>query len=133
MPSANRSVRGPASTPGKLSRSHIIRSSRGSFFGEADFSSRGPGKAEIGQHGARGPVPGFHSMTLDELEVAESRPVRVGLFRTMFVTVGAHIGQVGALAGGYKVGDAVPSSVTAAPVTGSYKVGFGLAFSFTKP
>lgn len=56
-----------------------------------------------------------------------------GLFRTMFITAGAHIGQVSALAGGYKVGDAVPTGVTTAPVTGSYKVGFGLAISFSKP
>jgi hypothetical protein len=56
-----------------------------------------------------------------------------GFFRTMYVTAGAHIGQVSSLAGGYKVGDAVPSGVTTAPVTGSYKVGFGVAFSFTKP
>ena len=57
----------------------------------------------------------------------------LGLFRTMFVTAGVHIGQVSALAGGYKIGDAVPAGVTTAPVTGSYKPGFGLAFTFTKP
>jgi hypothetical protein len=56
-----------------------------------------------------------------------------GLFRTMFITAGAHIGQVSTLAGGYKVGDAVPTGVTTVPVTGSYKVGFGLAISFSKP
>jgi len=56
-----------------------------------------------------------------------------GMFRTMYITAGAHIGQVSSLAGGYKVGDAVPSGVTTAPVTGSYKVGFGLAITFSKP
>jgi hypothetical protein len=57
----------------------------------------------------------------------------IGLFRTMFVTGGWHFGKVSALSGGYKVGDAVPTGVTAAPVTGSYQSGFGLAISFTKP
>ena len=57
----------------------------------------------------------------------------LGLFRTMFITAGLHLGTVSALNGGYKVGDAVPTGVTTAPVTGSYKAGFGLAITFTKP
>jgi hypothetical protein len=51
----------------------------------------------------------------------------------MFITAGLHLGTVSALNGGYKVGDAVPTGVTTAPVTGSYKAGFGLAITFTKP
>jgi ElaB/YqjD/DUF883 family membrane-anchored ribosome-binding protein len=57
----------------------------------------------------------------------------LGLFRTMFITAGVHFGKVSALSGGYNVGDPVPTGVTTAPVTGSYKAGFGLAFTFSKP
>src|ERR1019366_724406 len=35
----------------------------------------------------------------------------LGLFRTMFITAGLHLGTVSALNGGYKVGDAVPTGV----------------------
>jgi hypothetical protein len=51
----------------------------------------------------------------------------------MFITAGVHFGKVSALSGGYNVGDPVPTGVTTAPVTGSYKAGFGLAFTFSKP
>jgi hypothetical protein len=57
----------------------------------------------------------------------------LGLFRTMFITAGVHFGKVSALGGGYRVGDPVPAGVTTVPVTGSYKAGFGLAITFTKP
>jgi hypothetical protein len=59
--------------------------------------------------------------------------VSVGFFRTVFITTGWHLGKVSALDGGYKVGDTVPTSVTTVPVTSSYKSGFGLAITFTKP
>ena len=54
-------------------------------------------------------------------------------FRTMFVTAGLHIGTKTSLAGGFKVGDTVPSDVTTVPVTKSYTTGFGIAITFTKP
>lgn len=54
-------------------------------------------------------------------------------FRTMFVTAGLHIGTKTSLAGGFKIGDTVPSDITTVPVTKSYTTGFGLAITFTKP
>lgn len=57
----------------------------------------------------------------------------VSFFRTMFVTAGLHIGTKTSLAGGFKIGNTVPSDVTTAPVTKSYTTGFGLAITFTKP
>jgi hypothetical protein len=54
-------------------------------------------------------------------------------FRTMFVTAGLHIGTKTSLAGGFKIGDQVPTDVTTVPVTKSYATGFGLAITFTKP
>jgi hypothetical protein len=57
----------------------------------------------------------------------------LSFFRTMFVTAGLHIGTRTSLAGGFKIGDTVPSDVTTVPVTKSYTTGFGLAITFTKP
>lgn len=57
----------------------------------------------------------------------------LSLFRTMYITGAAYIGKQGSLAGGFKVGDVVPSNVTTPPVQSSYKAGFGLAITFTKP
>lgn len=57
----------------------------------------------------------------------------LSLFRTLYITPGWHYGEVAALAGGFKIGDPVPSGVTTVPVSTSYKSGFGLAFTFTKP
>jgi hypothetical protein len=57
----------------------------------------------------------------------------LSFFRTMFVTAGLHIGTKTSLAGGFKIGDAVPSDITTVPVTKSYTTGFGLAITFTKP
>ncbi len=57
----------------------------------------------------------------------------LSFFRTMFVTAGLHIGTKTSLAGGFKLGDAVPSDITTVPVTKSYTTGFGLAITFTKP
>lgn len=54
-------------------------------------------------------------------------------FRTMFLTAGLHIGTRNSLAGGFKIGDTVPSDVTTVPVSKSYTTGFGLAITFTKP
>jgi len=57
----------------------------------------------------------------------------VGLFRTLFVTAGWHLGKVSKLGGGYKVNSDVPANVMTVPVTSSYQSGFGLAVTFTKP
>lgn len=55
------------------------------------------------------------------------------LFRTIYLTPGLQYGRTAALSTGYKVGDAVPSGVTAAPTVNKYTPGFGLAITFTKP
>jgi hypothetical protein len=57
----------------------------------------------------------------------------LSFFRTMFVTAGLHVGTKTSLAGGFKVGDTVPSDVTTVPTTKSYTTGFGIAITFTKP
>jgi hypothetical protein len=57
----------------------------------------------------------------------------LGLFRAIYITPGWHYGKVSSLNGGYKVGDPVPTGVTAVPVTSSYQSGFGLAITFAKP
>ena len=57
----------------------------------------------------------------------------IGLLRTIYITPGWHVGTVSSLNGGYKVGDAVPTGVTAVPVKSAYESGFGLAITFTKP
>jgi hypothetical protein len=57
----------------------------------------------------------------------------LSLFRTMFITTGVHIGKQASLAGGFRVGDEVPSGITSPPIQTSYKAGLGLAITFTKP
>jgi len=57
----------------------------------------------------------------------------VSFFRTMFITGGLHIGAKSSLAGGFSVGDAVPSGTTTPSLTKSYTVGFGFAITFAKP
>lgn len=61
--------------------------------------------------------------------------VSVSFWRTMFVTVGPSIGNQTSLAGGFKEGDTVPSTITAidGQTKTSHTVGFGVAISFTKP
>jgi hypothetical protein len=57
----------------------------------------------------------------------------LSFFRTMFLTAGLHIGTESTLAGGFKVGDVVPSDITSVQVTKSYTKGLGIAITFTKP
>ena len=57
----------------------------------------------------------------------------VSVWRTMYLTLGLHIGAEPTLAGGFHVGDTVPSDVTSVQVNKSYTTGFGFAISFTKP
>src|SRR5262249_7551465 len=57
----------------------------------------------------------------------------LSLFRTMYISGGVFVGKQGSLAGGFKVGDTVPSNITTPPVQSSYKPGFSLAITFTKP
>lgn len=57
----------------------------------------------------------------------------LSLFRTMYLTAGAHIGKQASLAGGFNVGDVVPPGITSPPLQTSYKVGAGFAVTFTKP
>lgn len=54
-------------------------------------------------------------------------------FRTMFLTAGLHVGTKSTLAGGFNVGDPVPSDITSVQVTKSYTTGAGIAITFTKP
>jgi len=54
-------------------------------------------------------------------------------FRTMYLTGGVYIGKQASLAGGFKVGNTVPTSITSPPLQTAYKGGFGLAITFTKP
>lgn len=53
--------------------------------------------------------------------------------RFLFLTGGVHFGTESNIAGGFKVGDIVPSEVTSIQVTKSYEPRFGFAISFTKP
>ena len=57
----------------------------------------------------------------------------LSLFRTMYLTAGLHIGKQASLAGGFNVGDVVPSGITSPPLQTSYKAGAGFAVTFTKP
>jgi hypothetical protein len=61
--------------------------------------------------------------------------VAFSFWRTMFLTLGPHIGTKAELAGGFKEGDLVPSDITSiqGQVKRSYTVGFGFAITFTKP
>jgi hypothetical protein len=57
----------------------------------------------------------------------------ISFLRTIYLTGGLQIGKQSELAGGFKVGQTVPTDITAPPVTSSYKTGFGFAITFTKP
>jgi hypothetical protein len=59
----------------------------------------------------------------------------VSLFRTLFITPGLHIGTVTKLGAGFGEGNTIPPGVniTTPPLQKSYKPGFGLAITFTKP
>lgn len=57
----------------------------------------------------------------------------VGLFRTMFITLGVHIGREVALGAGFAEGDPVPANITAPPLKKAYKPAFGLAITLASP
>lgn len=57
----------------------------------------------------------------------------LSFLRTIFVTAGLDVGKQSKLAGGFNVGDTVPSDITSPQVSSSYKPGFGFAITFTKP
>jgi hypothetical protein len=50
-----------------------------------------------------------------------------------YLTVGWHLGRTSRLTGGFKVGDVVPSGISAPPIQKSYTSGVGLAITFTSP
>lgn len=54
-------------------------------------------------------------------------------FRTMFITVGPHIGYESVLSGGVRVGDPVATDVSSPQVTKRMTVNLGVAITFTKP
>jgi hypothetical protein len=57
----------------------------------------------------------------------------LSFLRTIFLTGGLDVGKQSSLAGGFRLGDTVPSGVTTVPTSSSYKAGFGFAITFTKP
>lgn len=57
----------------------------------------------------------------------------LSFLRTIFVTCGLDIGKQVSLAGGFHLGDTVPTGVTTVPISSSYASAFGLAVTFTKP
>jgi hypothetical protein len=57
----------------------------------------------------------------------------IGFFRTAFLTAGVHLGNEPNIGNGYTVGGVVPAAVTAVPITTTYRPGFGLGITFTKP
>ncbi len=61
--------------------------------------------------------------------------ISIAVWRTMYITVGAEIGSKNELAGGFKEGDKVPPGITSLDglIRTSRTVGFGFAFTFTKP
>jgi hypothetical protein len=61
--------------------------------------------------------------------------ISIAVWRTMYITVGAEIGSKNELAGGFKEGDKVPPGITSLNglIRTSRTVGFGFAFTFTKP
>lgn len=57
----------------------------------------------------------------------------LSFWRTMYLSAGLQIGTKTQIAGGFKIGDPVPSDVTSIQVQKSYAPGFGFAITFTKP
>jgi hypothetical protein len=57
----------------------------------------------------------------------------LSFWRTMYLSLGLHIGTKTELAGGFKEGDLVPPDITTVQVKKSYTSGFGFAITFTKP
>jgi hypothetical protein len=60
-------------------------------------------------------------------------PLTFGFFRTAFISPALHIGRDVRLGSNFHEGDIVPASITTPPLQKSYKMGFGIAITFTKP
>jgi len=84
-------------------------------------------------HASFGMAGNFRSQNSGGSDVEFLVGPSLSLFRTMFVTPGLHVGHKVSLGGGFNEGDIVPSSITQPPLQKSYKLGFGLAITFTKP
>jgi hypothetical protein len=86
-------------------------------------------------HGSLGVAGNFQSQSSGGSSAEFLPSLSFSFWRTMFVSIGPHIGTKTALAGGFKEGDTVPSDITTiqGQVKRSYTVGFGFAFTFTKP
>jgi len=56
----------------------------------------------------------------------------IGLYRTLLVTAGAHIGTEALVGKGYSVGGTVPTTITTVPINTPYTAGFGLGISYSK-
>jgi hypothetical protein len=87
----------------------------------------------VGLHASFGMAGNFRSQNSGGSDVEFLVGPSVSLFRTMFLTPGLHLGHKVELGGGFKEGDVVPPSITQPPLRKSYKLGFGLAITFTKP
>jgi len=57
----------------------------------------------------------------------------ISFWRTMYLSLGLHIGTKTELAGGFREGDLVPPDITTVQVKKSYTTGLGFAITFTKP
>jgi hypothetical protein len=88
---------------------------------------------KVAFHAGFGMAGNFRSQSAGGSDVEFLLGPSVSLFRTMFLTPGLHIGHKVNLGGGFNEGDIVPSSITQPPLQKSYKLGFGLAITFTKP
>lgn len=60
-------------------------------------------------------------------------PLTLGFFRTAFISPALHIGRDVRLGSNFHEGDVVPSNITTPPLQKSYRMGFAVAVTFTKP
>lgn len=56
-----------------------------------------------------------------------------GFLRILYLTAGAHLGYKSVLAGGYNVGDTVPTAISTPTVYKAATVRYGIAITFSKP
>jgi hypothetical protein len=56
--------------------------------------------------------------------------ISLGFFRSFFLTTAFHAGRVPTLAGGFSIGQEVPTGISSAPVENRWKPGFAIALSY---
>jgi hypothetical protein len=132
-------VKSPGTTPGGTSVSKFGTLSDSSFHPMPAAFVHGrlieSADHQVGLHTTFGVSGNFQNQSSGGSSAEFLSGLSVGLWRTFYVTAGLHIGTKAELAGGFNEGDLVPSDVTNMQglVKRSYKIGFGLAFSFAKP